>query len=180
MFVSGLSFMVTSLQGIILVTIEHLPSRTAKCLVNTLEQVFKIHGTAGFVVQMAMVDMEFKKLKNLLPHVALNTMASREHVGEIEQNIRVIKERARETIYTLSYKKLPELMAIALLHFCIMWMNSFPIRLGIFDRWSPYKLVSRHKVDAKLHCRAPFGSYCEVHVDPDITNTIDLRTKWAI
>jgi hypothetical protein len=40
--------------------------------------------------------------------------------------------------------------------------------------------VSRHKLDAKLHCRSPFGSYCEVHVDPDITNTLDPRTKWAI
>ena len=32
----------------------------------------------------------------------------------------------------------------------------------------------------KLYCRALFESYCEVHVDPDITNTMDLRTKWAI
>jgi hypothetical protein len=41
-------------------------------------------------------------------------------------------------------------------------------------------LVSRHKLDAKLHCRAPFGSYCEVHIDPYVTNTMDRRTKCAI
>jgi hypothetical protein len=40
--------------------------------------------------------------------------------------------------------------------------------------------VSRHKLNAKLHCRVPFGSYCEVHVDPEITNTMDPRTKWVI
>ncbi len=40
--------------------------------------------------------------------------------------------------------------------------------------------MSRHKLDAKLHCRSPFRSYCEVHVDPNITNTLDPRTKWAI
>ncbi len=40
--------------------------------------------------------------------------------------------------------------------------------------------MSRHKLDAKLHCRAPFGSYCEVHVDPEITNTMDPRMKWAV
>ena len=33
MFVNGLPFLVTSLQGLSLVTIEHLPSRTAKRLV---------------------------------------------------------------------------------------------------------------------------------------------------
>ncbi len=37
MFVNGLPFLVTSSQGISLVTIEHLQSRTAKHLVHTLE-----------------------------------------------------------------------------------------------------------------------------------------------
>jgi hypothetical protein len=42
MFVNGLSFLVTSLRGLSLVTIEHLPSRTTKRLVHTLERVFRI------------------------------------------------------------------------------------------------------------------------------------------
>ncbi len=56
-------------------------------------------------------------LKDLLPNVALNTTAAREHVGKIERKIRVIKERARGTINTLPYKKLPRVMVIELLHF---------------------------------------------------------------
>jgi len=64
-----------------------MPSRTAKCLVQTLERVFRIVSTARFVVQMAMMDLEFDKLKCLMPHVVLNTTAAREHVGEIEQKI---------------------------------------------------------------------------------------------
>jgi hypothetical protein len=115
-----------------------------------------------------------------LAHVASNTIANREHVGKIAQKIRVIKERARGTINTLPYKKLPRLMVIELLHFFVMWMNSFPVRSGIPDKWIPRELVSRHKLDAKLHCRAPFRLYCKVHVDPVITNTMDPRTKWAI
>jgi hypothetical protein len=112
--------------------------------------------------------------------VTLNTTAAREHVGEIERKIRVIKERARGTFDTLPYKKLPKMMVVELLHFCMMWMNSLPVKSGISEKWSPHKLVSWHKLDTKLHCRSPFGSYCEVHVDPDITNTLDPRTKWAI
>ncbi len=131
-------------------------------------------------MQTAMMDMEFNKLKELLTNVALNTTAARKHVGEIERKIRVIKERARGTINTLPYKKLPRLMVIKLLYFCMMWMNSFPVRSGISNKWSPRELVSRHKLDAKLHCRAPFRSHCEVHVDPEITNTMDPRTKEAI
>ncbi len=38
----------------------------------------------------------------------------------------------------------------------------------------------RHKLDAKLHCKVPFGAYCEVHINPDITNMMEPRTRWAI
>jgi hypothetical protein len=60
-----------------------------------------------------------------------------------------------------------------------MWMNAFLVKLGIPDKWSPRELISCHKLDAKLHCKTPFGAYCEVHTDPDITNT-EPRTKWGI
>jgi hypothetical protein len=77
-----------------------------------------------------------------MPHVALNTMAAREHIREVEQKIRVIKERARGTFNTLPYKKPPKLMVIELLHFCKMWMNLFPVKSGTSKKWSPWELVS--------------------------------------
>jgi hypothetical protein len=142
MFVNDLPFLVTSLRGLSLVTIEHLQSRTAKHLVHTLERVFRIYATAGFVIQTALMNMEFEKFKTMMPQVALNTTAAREHVGEVEQKIRVIKERARGTFNTLPYKKLPKLIVIELLHFCVIWMNSFPVKSGISKKWSPWELVS--------------------------------------
>ena len=74
--------------------------------------------------------------------MALNTTAACEHVREVEQKIRVIKERARGTFTTLPYKKLPKLMVIDLLRFCVMWMNLFPVKSGISKKWSPWELVS--------------------------------------
>ena len=44
------------------------------------------------------MDMEFEKLKDRMPYVVLNTTAAREHVGEIERKIRVVKVRARGKI----------------------------------------------------------------------------------
>jgi hypothetical protein len=84
MFMNGLPFLVTSLQGLSLATIENLQSRTAKRLVHTLERVFRIYATAGFVIQMTLMNMEFEKLRKMMPHVALNTTAARKHVGEVE------------------------------------------------------------------------------------------------
>ena len=92
----------------------------------------------------------------------------------------MVKERVRSTISILPYKLLPKFVIIELMHFCIMWMNSFPVKSGISEKWSPREIVSRHKLDAKMHCKVPFGAYCEVHVDPDITNTMEPRTEWGI
>ena len=83
-FVNGLPFLVNSSRGISLVTIEYLPSRTAKRLALTLERVIKVYIRGGFIVQTMMMDMEFEKLVDLLPNVTINTTAAREHVGEIE------------------------------------------------------------------------------------------------
>jgi hypothetical protein len=114
MFMNGLQFFVTSLQGLSFVTVEHLQSRTAKPLVHTLERVFRIYTAAGFVIQTALMDMDFEKLRMMMLHLALNTMAAHEHIGEVEQKIRVIKERARGMFNTLPYKKLPKLIVIEL------------------------------------------------------------------
>ncbi len=58
-----------------------------KSLAITLEQVLKVYTRGGFAVQTMMMDMEFEKLVNLLPDVAINTTAVQEHVGEIERKI---------------------------------------------------------------------------------------------
>ena len=76
MFVNSLPFLVTSSRGLSLVTVEYLPSRMAKRLVHTLQRVFRIYGTAGFFVQVAMMDMEFEKLRDMLPNVTLITTAA--------------------------------------------------------------------------------------------------------
>jgi len=54
----------------------------------------------------------------------------------------VIKERARGTFNTMTYKKLPRMMVIELLYFCVTWMNLFPVKSGIAEKWSPRELVS--------------------------------------
>jgi hypothetical protein len=76
MFVNGLPFLVTSLRGISQITIDGLPSRTAKCLASSIKQVVRIYDRAGFIVQISMMDMEFRKLENMLLGITLNTTAA--------------------------------------------------------------------------------------------------------
>ncbi len=87
LFVNGLPFLGTSSRVIRFITIEFLPLRTVKRLVLTLERVIRVYGVAGFIVQVALMDMEFEKLKDVLPNIMINTTAAREHVGDIKRKI---------------------------------------------------------------------------------------------
>ncbi len=100
--------------------IEFLLLQTAKCLMLFLEQVIRVYGVAGFNVQVALMDMEFEKMNDVLSNITINTTTAREHVGEIKRKIRVIKERARGTMTTLPYLTLPKIIIIDLMHFCVL------------------------------------------------------------
>jgi len=180
MFVNGIPFLITLSRRINLITIEHAPTRTATTLATLLQRVVQLYYRAGFRPQTIMMDMEFDKVKDKLPSLIINTTAAREHVAEIERKIRLVKERSRAIITTLPYAALPKLMVIELLHFVVMWLNAFPTNNGLSPTYSPREFILRHKLDARLHCRAPFGAYCEIHDDPEVTNTMASRTQPAI
>ena len=58
------------------------------------------------------MDNEFEPLTNKLKGqiINLNTTAQEEHVPEIEQKIRVVKEHARSTWNTLPFARMPHVM----------------------------------------------------------------------
>jgi hypothetical protein len=121
------------------------------------------------------MDNEFNKVTDHAPNVILNTPAASEHVGDIERRIRVIKERCRGILCTLPCTHFPQIMLVHLLHHVVMWLNNIPVKNGVSDRYSPCEIILRHKLNFKNHCRAPFGSYCEVHEDNSPTNSTKSR-----
>jgi hypothetical protein len=65
MFVDGLPFFVTLSRGIKLVTLEFLPSCTTDQLHKSLLAVARLYRRGGFLVKLALMDMEFKKLEDM-------------------------------------------------------------------------------------------------------------------
>ncbi|KAL7502512.1 hypothetical protein ACHAXN_001501 [Cyclotella atomus] len=92
MFVNGLPFFVTQSQDIKLKTVEFLPSRTAKQLLESLESVAQLYRRGGFLVKLCLMDMEFKPLESLSKSIPVNTTVAREHVNDVERSIRTIKD----------------------------------------------------------------------------------------
>jgi hypothetical protein len=71
-------------------------------------------------------------------------------------------------------------MLIELMHFTIMWANTFPVKLEVSTKFSPRELVKRHKLSAKIHCNTRFGTSCKVHDEPDPSNTVISQTHETI
>ncbi len=181
MFVNDVPFLVSSSRNINLITIEHAPQRTASKLGSLLQHVLtRVYAHVDFQVQTILMDNEFKKVCDHVPHATLNIPAASEHIGEIEHKIRSIKERSRGIICTLPYACIPHQMLIHLLHHVVMWFNNFPVSCGVSDRFSPIELILRHRLDYSYHCKALFGSYCKTHEEITPTNSMQSRTMPAI
>ncbi|KAL7463097.1 hypothetical protein ACHAXS_003477 [Conticribra weissflogii] len=143
MFVDEIPFLVTMSQGIKFITIKHIPTQTISQLKQSLMRVMQTYGRAGFITQTILVDGQFENLNGHLSNVVVNTTANAEHVGDIEQCLRVIKERARATLSGLPYQRMPKQILIELLNFVVLSLNAFPTKSGVSVNLSPRKIVLR-------------------------------------
>ena len=93
----------------------------AKQFASNLTKIITLYSRAGFVIQTILMDMEFNKVAPELPDVIINTSTAPEHVAEVERSIRVVKERFRVCMSVMPFKRLPNIMTINLVHFCVFW-----------------------------------------------------------
>jgi hypothetical protein len=180
MFVNGVPFLVSVSRGLNLVTAEYTPSCTAKQLAVGIRRVMNLYSHGGFHLGMILMDNEFKKLRNLVPILIMNTKTAKEHVPEVEQQIRLIKKRGRGVLNTLLFKKMPQVILIKLIYHVVLWLKAFPTKTGMSAMLSLCEILYRHKLDFAKHCKAQFGMYCEAHNEPVRTNMMVTRLAPAI
>ena len=101
MFVNSVPFLVTISRRIRLRTSEYLPSRTRPILGHSLKKVLNVYTRGVFMVNVILMDQEFDKVAPDMDLALVNTTAAREHVAEVEREIRTIKEGTRSTVSTL-------------------------------------------------------------------------------
>jgi len=187
-FVNGIPFLLTLSRQVRFLTVQHVPHRSAGELANSLKLTLQTYGAAGFLVPAILMDGEFDKLCEKLTGVITNTTAAREHVNEIERMIQTVKGRVRGVKNTLPRRlrgvPLPNLFYKSMVYFAIFWLNAFPASpgVGISTDLSPREMVLRQSIDVKLLCRVLFGTYCEVHHEPEAkdTNNMEPRTTEGI
>ena len=98
-------------------------------------------------------------MKDYLRIVEVNTTAAREHVADIERDIRFLKERTRCVVCAgrrAGIEYLHKLIVIWLVYFIVKTVNAVPAKLGIFDVYSPSEIVTQRKFDYALDGKVQF------------------------
>ena len=140
MFVHSIPSLVNFSRKIRLITVEHVPTSTAVQLAKSLMNIIKLYARGRLVIRLFLMDMEFEKIKDKVGLVEINTTAAREHVGEIERQICLIKERKRcSTSYMLDCGMiyLPKQIVIHLVYNVCLWMNAFLLKSGLSVDYPP-------------------------------------------
>jgi hypothetical protein len=128
-FVDGIAFLINVSRQIKFITAEHVPTRTAKSLLSKhMQQVIQMYARAGFNVRTALMNKEFKKVKNKLQLLVCNTMAAKEHMRKDKWNILTIKECTRWIIGTLLFENIPQKVKMEFIYFVAFWLNAFPVK----------------------------------------------------
>jgi hypothetical protein len=126
------------------------------------------------------MDGEFEKLKPIMPTIECNTTAAKEHVTKAEHTIRTLKEQVRGLLAVQPFKHIPKRVKIEFVYFIVLWLNAFPVRMGISSKYLPRELSVRWRLDYKKHCPVLPGTYCEAHDEPAPSNLMEPQTHEMI
>ena len=129
---------------------------------------------------MALMDGEFGHLRGELASmgVTLNETSRDEHIGEIEQFIRMVKERMQAIYNTLPFRKIPARLVTEMAKACVFWLNSLQPQSNFGNELSPRTIVTGQTLDFKRHCRFQFSEYVQTHEQHN--NSMMSRTMGAL
>ena len=134
-------------------------------------------------LRLILTDFEFQPLAPRLLTIGskLNAATSQEHVPEVERAIRVVEEKARYFVNTLPFKALAKLLKNHLICYVVQIMNFTVHPNSISPFLSPVTIVTGKQLGLNVHCRVPFGSFCQVPIEHKPLNSISQpRTLDAI
>jgi hypothetical protein len=129
-FINKYVFLTTVSTNVCFTTTSHCSTRKVRHYWNFLKEVLLIYNRRGLRVTLVRADLEFKPLEELvkqLPCVPdLDIAAKEEHVGDVERNIRYLKEKFRQKRHTLPFRQIPGVIIVRMVQVCTMMLNMFP------------------------------------------------------
>ena len=165
-YVNKLAFFVSKSRKVNFVYVTVLKSRSAKSLIDAINDHVHKYEARGFEISDIHGDDEFNfpAFERAVRPAILHKYAKNEHVGFIENSNKTFKERARSIVNGLPYTKYTQLMTISLVEHIMEMLNLFPTKDSVFPNMGPSMIVEgRQKLDIQQK-RVPFGAYAQVWI----------------
>ena len=94
------------------------------------------------MVKLTHMEKDYDEVKYHILFLEINTTVAREHVSEIERELRQIKERMICTSSKFPFQFIPTMVLINTVYNVGLWLNTFLLRSGITGRFSPREIVT--------------------------------------
>ena len=123
-FVNSMEFLVRISRNAKFTAVQYLGKRMTGNISKSSENINDVYYIYGMYVDEFYTDREFENIRRKMPGISTpNTTAADENVPEVEEKIRVIKERSRTTWSTISLNKTPGRTVIEMTLFVVLWMS---------------------------------------------------------
>ena len=110
----------------------------------------------------------------------VNPGSAKEHITDIERQIRAVKECIRACFSCMPHKHKPRIVMKCAVNHCVKWLNSFPCKGNCTLSIGPQALMTGKKLEHTKHCRIEVGAHAQVHLNKEKTNGMDECTTRGI
>ena len=154
-------------------------SRLGQQMLTQIRKLDKLYSSRGFQINTIHADPEFEKIRDDIRPIDLITCEAGAHVPEVERSTQTVKNGCRSQTHSMPYRAMPRIMIRALVQLIIDELNAEPARDG-YKGATPRNIIDNL---SHLDCndlKYEFGSYVQLHMREQITNTMRQRTIDAI
>jgi hypothetical protein len=163
--------------------VTHLPDRSSDQIFKALKGIFYYYLQQGFRVTFITGDGEFASLEQftnlLMGAPRLNLTSANKHKPFIECCIRVVKEKVWSIRQSVPFLTIPKIIMTHMVFYAVKLLNYFPAKGGISEIYGPKIIMSGKIIDFKKFS-LPFSTYCQVHEENMLRNSLADRTLGAI
>ena len=176
LLVNGNYFLHTISRNIRFRTTAPLINRSKKQLLRRLKPVFQQYHSRGFEIHEVLADNEFQCLEADILPTRLNLVSRNEHVGDVENSNKYLKQTVRCLLSSTGARRVPKAMVIGAIDLATTCANAFPIDSGISDSLSPSTIVTGRQPLNFNNLKVTFGTFVQIHLHHTPTNTMQPRT----
>ena len=177
MSVNGVPFLTHMSWKINFRTARAVDNRSNRSMITELESIFKMYNGLGITIDELLIDNEFACIRDHFSDIHVNLAAANEHVGDVENFIKVLKERCWCIANGLLFQYWPRVMITSMVTYVVSVLNAPPSNNGVSSTFSPSTIVTGRR-PSKL--QLAFGAYAQVVIESDPAYNMIPRTIGAI